>query len=109
MQENPRLDPTPQLTWIEREIDRHQGTEGVIAELQQALADGLTSFDVETYEEYGSTSVKVVVGGRVMETPEQAALRVDTETKALNALRNSQRAAYERLKVLFADEEGQSA
>lgn len=107
MQENKRLDPAPQLTWIEREIDPYQGVEGVIEQLQKALADGLTNFDVETYTEYGEVAVKVVVGGRLMETPEQAAERVADETARINILRNSQREAYERLKVLFADEEGQ--
>jgi hypothetical protein len=93
----------PRTVYEEREIYHYQSTEGIIADLQAALEEGFTSFDVETYHEYGDCYAKIVVSRRRPETKEEKDARELTENLRAQEQFNRERAEYEKLKAKFGN------
>ena len=91
------------MVYEERTIYHYQSTEGVVADLQAALEEGFTSFDVETYNEYGDCCAKIVVSRRRPETKEEKDARELTENLRAQEQLNRERAEYEKLKAKFGN------
>ena len=70
---------TPCMIWESREIDRWQSLESLVNELQQALEEGWSSWDLVIYE--GDDSwVEFTIKRERPETPEEIERRVAFET-----------------------------
>lgn len=88
---------TPQKVYETREIDKHQSLESFIKDLNQAVADGYTSFHIKAEEYYGSTSTLFVVTRKRIETPEE----IEVRRNLFNQMKESRRRQYEQLQREF--------
>jgi hypothetical protein len=93
----------PRMVYEERTIDKYQSTEGVVADLQAALEEGFTSFDVEIYRDYSDYCSKIVVSRNRPETESEREAREIQERRRDEQQRVREMQEYERLKAKFGN------
>jgi len=92
----------PHMIYEERQIDKYQSLENVIADLQKALEEGFTSFDVEVSgNEYDGHCADMIVSRRRPETEQEREERELMEAKKAEQQRAREIKEYERLKAKF--------